>query len=234
MNAATKLPDVYELLTLNGPFRCRCGAKVEHPGICDDCDAKWTSSDFEALMRPARMSIPPDFRASFDDLRKTWTGVGEANLRRFASVPTPLPKGVALVGKAGCGKTSIACAYLRRIHDWANQKRPHAGVERARLAFFVSATELEAQASQDRQRNERDGEADYVRRAFKASVLVLDNVEPGKSNGIVGRVCEARWNAGKPTIITTWMDEGEFAKHYGGGYARRAYFCTVQLEKGDQ
>ena len=61
-------------------------------------------------------------------------------------------------------------------------------------------------------------------------MLVLDNVEPGNIDGIVGRTVLARHDAELPTIITTWMDEAEAGKHYGGGWARRAYEVAVQLE----
>lgn len=237
MNAAAKppkLPNVYELMTLAGPFRCRCGVEIGHPGACESCAAKWTAEQFAGFMRPARSSIPAEFRwASFADRETLVKRCGAENVRRVLTLPVPLPVCVAFVGAAGCGKTSLACAYLKRIHDWATPERNHAGVERARRAFFVAATELVGQSAADRQHRERDSRTDFVGRAYRASVLVLDDVEPGKVDEVVYQVVRHRFNEGHPTIITTWMDETEAAKHYGGGWARRAYQTTVNLERAE-
>ncbi len=213
-----------------GPFVCRCGAEIGHPGVCDSCGAAWELEAFQRLLAPARGTIPARFRWARFGAPEMRQRVPEANMRRVLDIASPLPLGIALVGESGAGKTSLACAMLQRIHDWAGPNKPHAGVERARRAFFVSAGELVAAGEEAKRYNAV--ESDILKRAKHASVLVLDNVEPGKLDSIVGRVVMDRHDSELVTIITTWMDEAEAGRHYGGGWARRAYGVTVRLDTG--
>ncbi len=224
------LPDVHAMLARRGPFACRCGAPLEHPGCCEECSTRWEQRQFDELMAPARETVPKRFRwASFAtpymcERRPPLTAhVAVEAIRAVLAIRSPMPLGVALVGPSEAGKTTLACAMLRRIHDWATPDRPHAGVERARRAYFVDAGEL-AQPS------EHFGVETPVQRiARAATVLVVDNVEPGSIKDAVGRTIMGRHNAQRPTIITTWMGETEAAKHFGGGWARRAYEATIDL-----
>ena len=75
---------------------------------------------------------------------------------------------------------------------------------------------------------DREAEA-LVSRAEGASLIVLDNVEPGALDSPVGKLLMGRHNRDLPTIITTWMREEDAAKSYGSGLARRVFASTVEL-----
>jgi hypothetical protein len=242
------LPDVFDLMRQRGPFRCACGAPVGHPmGACEGCSIRYEAAELEAILRPARESIPPRFRwaelataagcRAIAEMAGDGKRIGAPSVAAVRGIPRPLPCGIALVGVSGAGKSTLACALLRSVHDWAKPGRSHEGVERARRAFFVSALDLEADAEARRFGRETEG-PDLVARAKRATILVLDNVEPGSTTSAVGRVLFARHDQNDArivsaprlvTVITTYMDRDEFSRSYGGGVGRRAYEHTVNL-----
>lgn len=226
---ATTLPSLEELLGRKGPFTCRCGEAIEHPGICQPCGELYDVEQFGRIMRHARETIPQRFRwASFEapELTQRVPASAVARLRGLR----PLPLGVALVGQRGAGKTSLACALLRGIHDWARPDRPHAAVERARRSIYVAALDLEEAA--EAAKSWKTPTPPILEEARRAAVLVIDNVEPGALSSAVGKTIMARHDAELPTVITTWMSETEAAQHYGGGWARRAYETMVEVKHG--
>jgi len=227
------VPALSDILGRLGPFACtRCKAQIDHPlGVCEECsvalDREKADKVFPDLMRAARESIPERYRwAEFGTALLLERCQGAA-IRAVLALPSPLPVGVALVGPRDTGKSSLACAMLRRMHDWARPDRPHALVERARRAYFVSAPELVAAG---RPYSPNEEQQALIRRARSATILVLDNVEPGSINDEVGRVVLERHNREQPTIITTWMSQDEAGKYYGGGWAKRAYLVTVEAK----
>jgi len=239
------LPTIEALVAKRGPFQChQCQVPIEHPGVCAACGEVRDAVAVAAMFAAARETIPSRFRWASFRAAELHSRVPTGNVAAVLAVKMPLPLGLALVGERGSGKTSLACCMLRRGLDWATAAmvrqaewdRPTetlAGIERVRRSFFVSAAELIAAAEQGRRFD--SVESDVLKRARRAAVLVLDNVEPGDINGIVGRTVLARHDAELPTIITTWMTEGEAGRHYGGGWARRAYEVSVRLEaKGEQ
>lgn len=257
--SAAPLPDVMAAIADHGEahpraYRCRCGAEVTHPlGACEECSLRYEWDQIRDLMANARESIPPRFRwASLErpeeiaEMEGDGKRIGRRSVDLVRHIPKPLPCGIALVGASGGGKTTLACALLNWVHSHARPLEPKPGdaqkqaaaikhwmlsIERARRAFFVSALELDGKGP----------EVDkLLDRAMRASVLVLDNLEPGATTGPVGRVLfhrhnqvDSRRKATSPrlvTIVTTWMDRAECAKSYGDGVARRAYEWTVELK----
>lgn len=248
---AEVLPDVMAAIAshrASTSYRCRgCGAEVGHPmGACEACSLRYEEQQIRDMMANARGSIPARFRwaslARPDEIANmTGDGnrIGRRSVQAVKGLPKPLPAGIVLRGPSGAGKTTLACALLSWVHDYVGPGRSHEAVERARRAFFVDAAELETFVEARKFGRRTDDSIDLLDRAMRASVLVLDNVEPAATSSAVGRVLFYRHNqsdsraASTPrmvTIITTWMSRAECAKAYGEGVARRAYECVLDLK----
>jgi DNA replication protein DnaC len=195
------------------------GVPISRPDLvrCDPCAENAKREDRRRHLRFAlhNVRIPPRFEwATFDahELSRRAPSRAITMARRLLDALL-----VVLVGPSGAGKTSIACAMLRAIID--------AGVESdvalrlAEGALFVDSFELV------RARLELalgKGEAELVREAFDARVLVLDDVasEPARSS-VVQEILHERHNRQQRTILTTWADEVALVARYGDGTVRR-------------
>lgn len=209
-----------------GDYPCNdCGeALVSMPGVCEACDNRRSARAHDRSMRTARESVPEIFRwarSSHPEWRKR---VHENVHRQLLGLGPALPRALAFVGPAGSGKSSAACAMLNVLHERAAWNAPADQVERARRAYFVSVPELLEAA------NDRRGEIDQepVRLARSATVLVLDDLRPGRPNDAIDTLLFSRFNRDQPTIVTTWMSKAECSRHYGEGFARRAYERVIE------
>lgn len=243
---AERGPEPWErpLVPRKGYFECviaTCSAHVERPGICKACSEDEARRQHAPIMRAARESIPSDLRfANFDgpELRLAGQGKGAWGFqaRAIGEIKSlfgrALPKALALVGARDAGKTTLACAMLRRMHDQATWDAPHAVVERYRSAYFVSFDELAAELDQWRKGTEYPK---LYQRCVFATVLVLDDVKPTRSEEIA-RLPFLRWGnqsgtSYRPTIYTTWMPEAEAETHFGGGWTKRVYRHAIEVRR---
>lgn len=231
IESPTPMEDIGRFVPPMGAYVCAgCCAEIGHPGICEKCGARANEAEHEAkTMRSARQSIPERFRwAAFDDKHEL--------LKRRVPVPAvervtslfgrSLPLGIVLTGAAGRGKTALACAMLRRIHDGAKWDSPWRVVDRASRAFFVSAPEL-LEACDEKRRNEEPPH--LLRMARSASVLILDDVRQGKGEDAIDRLIFRRHDQSRTTIATTWMTREEAMNGRGDGFARRLYEVTIEV-----
>jgi DNA replication protein DnaC len=229
-----KLPNVMELIKEAGSgreFFCKCGAKVDHPlGACADCLLVYENKRVAEQLVAARDSIPERFRwATFRPMAAEWSKYASKNdIAAVRSLDLTKDRNIVIVGQSEACKTSLACAVLTSIHRAVTAESPSDLIDKARRTYFVSAQDL---ARRDFGEEMTERETVAIHRAKYASVLVLDNLEPGKLHDVVGRILMDRHNRNhKVTIVTTWMDENKCAESYGIGLARRIYEKTIVLE----
>jgi hypothetical protein len=130
---------------------------------------------------------------------------------------------LALVGPTGAGKTSLGIALVRGVVDRAMRKdATPRDVARAKKCFYVSAFDL----ARDRARYPLgEGETPLVRRSMFASVLLIDDLgnEPDSQLSAVSDVIYERHAQGRPTWVTTYLDEPACGAKYGALVARRIF-----------
>lgn len=231
------LPSIHDLIAQIGAGRTwtcagACGATVAHPGVCPQCDRKVLAEAHSARMRTARRTIPERFRwASFEapELAQRTNAHALSEVRSLFGKRFPL--GVVLVGQSGAGKTSLACALLKRIHDHVTFESGSALVERARRSWYVGAPELLQAVKVWGGAFSRGEPPEVLKMARAASILVLDNVDAGKQGDALYDLVFERHDRDRPTIVTTWMTRAEASAAYGDGWARRVYERTIDVSQ---
>ncbi len=128
-------------------------------------------------------------------------------------------KRVLLVGGAGTGKTSLACAMLRRVIEAGNT---NAAFMRA---YSVAKARLEYPLGQ--------GEAPLIERALRVNVLVLDDVGAEQArNTAIAEIVYERHAQDKTTIITTGFGFKQLGEMYGDGIRRRMHEGAAIIKCG--
>jgi DNA replication protein DnaC len=196
---------------------------------CADCCVRGQRA---SRVDAARESVPQRFRwAKLDDPRLAKI-VGPRSLA--AAHAAMSSERVALFGAPGSGKTSLACAMLRALHDGATAEgAPEPLIRRASRSLFVSAYDL----SKARARHPLgQGEAPLIEAALTASVLVIDDLgsERDGFQSAVTEVLYERHAECRTTWVTTWLDVAQATARYGGGIARRLFEGSrrINLDRG--
>lgn len=208
-----------------GEYQCAACtvAVVAMPGVCDACARKHDEGEHVRSLAFARRTIPERFRwASLEGDAIADRVDPAALLEVRALFGAPIPLGLAILGPAGSGKTSLACAILRRIHDRATFGCPDPILRRAQQSYFVSAVELAADV--ERARVDR-GSSELRRMARNATVLVLDEVSKGGEPA--WEIVQLRHDRNVPTIVTSWETPADLGKRHGGGFTRRTLDATI-------
>lgn len=124
--------------------------------------------------------------------------------------------GFTILGPAGCGKTSIACALLRRFLDADSVDV----TERIRSRFASS-------------REVPDLQPDPARDLRSVPVLVLDDVgaeiDTATGRSAISDLLAYRHAWELPTIVTTWLNHTAIATRYGDGIARRLFEHALEI-----
>jgi len=123
---------------------------------------------------------------------------------------------VVLLGGAGAGKTSLACAMLHAIAQTTRGACVFAG------AYWVAKARAEMPLGR--------GEAPIIDDAIAARCLLLDDLglEQARSTGVEEVIYE-RHAAGRQTIVTSGFSGKELAARYGDGIARRIFGGALVL-----
>lgn len=201
-------------------FRCRTELPQEAeppdgfapPRWCDVCLAVIAAENAERDRIEAERRLAAVLRAMRIPERFTWATFDAPELAdrvrnkvaiEQAAKLVGARSSVVLVGGAGSGKTSLACAMLRGIG---------AGV-------FVGAYWI-AKARQEHPLGE--SEAPDVARAIAVPVLVLDDLGQEQArNTAIQEVIYERHAHGRRTIATTGFGFRDLIARYGEGIARR-------------
>lgn len=202
-----------------------CGQDIgRNVWACDGCAARALVERRDSMLRPARESIPQDFRAcrfSTPDLAR-WIVASPGAIAGARDALSGESALVTILGSTGVGKTTLACAMLAEVIEAGADLRCAPDVlERARTAYFVDALRL-SQARQEARLG--TGEPRELLRAKKASVLVVDEFGRDRALDVdVTKIIHERQAAKRLTIVTTWLDQAEIATSYDGGIARRLF-----------
>ena len=214
-----------------GVYLCTggCGRTVVRPGCCPDCGAVREEGARRARIR-ARIAreIPERFRwATLDHplLGERITGAEGKACRLRAVEPRSR---VVLLGEAGSGKTTLACAWLRACieADPAARHRYIAAHDLAAPGYVEGVSRLEL--------------------ALSAEALVLDDLGAelagaGAGTGVAAQRIEAvvrlvrvRADRDLGMVVTTTHDAQGIAGIYGDGVARRLFegATVVRCGKG--
>lgn len=231
--------DMSTFLPPVGAYPCRggCGGTTELPGVCDDCARRIDAEEHNAQLSAAYKSIPVDFG---------WARAGDSlmfdrvpkfrrdglDLDTSAKVIQQISRSqmVLIHGKAGTGKTSLACATLRAIIDAGRYGATYDAHRTAKRARFFSAR----QVATTLRRDEYNVDAPEVApRALvaRATVALIDDVgqECGGSyrandrSKVLAEILADRYDAGARTIITTFATPAQWSAMYGDGIARRCW-----------
>lgn len=156
--------------------------------------------------------------------KRTWPRDREKRLVPPAVVAGQIERAdrsVLLMGQAGSGKTTLALAalrarFLRRPHDVA----------------FVPARVLGLCRIMHPAGH---GEPPEVTRALRVGLLVLDDLgnERQTANNACPEVIFERFDAMRPTWVTTGLERAELEQLYGHGVVRRLYerATVIRCEK---
>lgn len=178
--------------------------------------------DLEQRLEHLALTVPPKY---------SWASFGSpllagrmaepklvATARAAVAGPT-LPSSIVLLGAAGSGKTSLACAILRFLVE-----------EKGLHGRFASAFSL-AKARQEIPLGE--GEAKPVQKAMLSKLLLLDELggELSRNTAVQELVHERHANE-LVTIYTTGLSQSELLDKYGEGIVRRVVEGAVVISLG--
>jgi hypothetical protein len=230
-----------------------CGALVTRPGLCEMCGVSQRRRHAAEQFAYAEASIPSSFgyafRANEEFIRRatspTKPKMAIVDLIDGVVAGTISRRDIYVFrGPSKRGKSSIACAAARPLigsagHAWTDSvplpmRAPYAPLDPyvVRLAAglrFVSALDLVV----PRDRGD-DAPAPAYGLALRAGLLILDDMgkelEAREDTAAAtarakatADVIDKRWNAGRPTWITTYLNPEQIATLYDGGIYRRLF-----------
>lgn len=189
----------------------RCGEPIDWPGVCDRCASRVNRERAADMASDALATMPARFRWATFEAQDLSARCPQDAIEKARKAARLLAGGntriVVLAGRAGSGKTSLACAIMRDLlHE-----------DVGRTARFVGALTL-SRARADAGLGRTPA---IVEDAIRASLLLLDDLGQEAGIDVVREVIHARHDADAPMVITTGFHPKTFDDRYGAGTARR-------------
>jgi len=210
------------------------GQRAElHPSCWQEIEAKQLARRTFAERRlDGVLSNLPQF-AVLPDALEFSQRVQDPRLRRAAERYRVETHGnLVLLGPAGCGKTMLAAAIIKRLCAEAVAAFIGPGPDSSKIEYATRVAWTTAADLHNSRRQHRlgEGEAPDFLRAETAPLLVLDELgqEIADDRWLL-EFLNARYSCGLPTISTSGLTRPELEKRYGAGAVRRLVEPTGQF-----
>lgn len=227
----------------DGTVRCDCGSAIPAGSwVCSACRAANEEKDRQRQAAQERARIlaraeqgprtAPDWQWARVGSEGFEKAVRSKRYRAAAARWKPEAGNLVLLGPTGCGKSTTAIAILWRLKDEAlAEAYAQKTFQPCRLtesALWCAAYDL------TRARKEHplgQGEAPLVERACGATLLVLDDLGNEPVDTVVFEVLDARYQAGRPVIVTSGFSPEGLRERYGDALWRRCAERGTVLEE---
>ncbi len=229
---------VTAITPIEGAYQCRgkCGTVISLPGLCDPCAVALETSDQNEALSGALRSIPSEFRWAHADAPELGlrvkalhgkSSVGSAKAVRLATAY----RTVLIVGTAGSGKTSLACAILRAVIDAGRYPARGLAFDEAKYARFYAARSLAPRDWRESQDPDANVQGSPRGASARCRTMLIDDVgqeagddfKANERSKAIADVLNDRHDMGLRTIITTPFSEVQWNGMYGDGVTRRCW-----------
>lgn len=143
--------------------------------------------------------------------------IGDHRLREAARAWRMGDRGMILLGPTGVGKSHAAALVFKRLLGNGYTKGGAEWDFAIGLRWFSASALAQARREHPLGR----GDAPEITTASHARLLVIDDAGWDREPQAISDVLAARYESGRPTIITTGLTSAELAKHYGAAVVRR-------------
>ena len=214
---------------------CDCGAPLTHADgfFCEACseanaarakrerEERLRSEELERLKFGARRGLreAPDWPHARVGTEAFQRAVKSDRFRAVAAKYEPDRDGtLTLCGETGRGKTTVALAILRRLHDEALADPHPAKLKLIGFSKWVTSYRLvEARREHPLGR----GKAELVEAAINATLLVIDDLGNEPPDPVTFEVIDERYAKSRPIIVTTGFEPKALRAKHGDAIWRR-------------
>ena len=194
-----------------------CGDVMMAAGTCSACDARREDAEYR---RNLFQGCPERYSDARFDLPTLATRVFDSRAIAAAKSSLDAHRVLILLGDAGLGKTTLACAVAAQ---WIEQT--------SRPAYFASAFALAAARAD----SSLGHEPPAVLRAKVVPLLLIDDLgnEPLNPTSSIVETLFARHEQNRRMVVTCGVSRRAVGERYGAGLGRRLFehACIVEMKR---